>query len=986
MTLRPRWLLLTLLFISVPAWTQRVSDPALLQSLYTSKPEDGLAVTADAAAGLKGDGAADDTDALQRSINRVAETTGSGIVFLPEGRYRLSHTVHLWSGVRLIGFGTRRPVLVLAPNTPGYQSGHEFLGTGRYMVQFASRKPAAGAEVVDANEFTFYSGISNVNFEVGDGNPAAICVRFHVAQHSFVSHASFSVGGGRAALEDVGNQADALQITGGDFGIVSVRTSPAWQFLLMDSYFKSQRKAAIHTQEVGMTLVRDTIEDTPVAVEISTDMPEQLYARDVLLHNITHAAVVLGDTTSQHHQVTLDHILCDHVATLLQATRGTVAGFTPITSPAPFFVEERLTLGQEIDSDGREGAIALRHRETMLHAAPRAVKTDIPSIPAVASWSNVKSLGAVGDGGTDDTSALQQAIDTHRILYFPSGFYRVRGTLHLKPDSVLIGLSPTTTVLVVQDGDANFAGNGDAVPVVASSAGGHEVLTGIGIFAGNAAPRAAGVVWRSGAHSFVQDVNFPAGVRPALVLAPRYPVRTGPPPAGAPDTRASQHPSLWVKDGGGGIFRDVWTADTTADAGVRVENTQTPSVAYQISCEHHMHNEVQFLHAGNWTVYALQTEEEKPNGAEATPLELTDAKDITFANLFNYRVSRNVLPMPAGVVARGATNIRFANVHDFSMTRLAFDNSVIDEARGVHVRTRDFTVFALNDAVHVGNAPSTPAIFASGLQTLAEKQFSNIAGLTADEQGAVFFTDAAMHRVYRWNAAAKKAVVLSEAIDAPMSMAYAGNKRLLVVDAAKRVYALSADGETLKLGAEPEHETTRFMLPVGFHNDMGSVQKIVSREGVVYAPRSNMAITARVTDEPRDLFYAPGTHVAILVGGSWKGLLQAAQLAPLGLGESTFAVSEEDDKAYRVTLETARKLTAQVFAPRGGTSIAEDTDGNVYIAGAQVYVYAKDGTAEGVLETPERPGALAFGDADHRTLYIGARGSLYAVRTRAAGK
>ena len=29
------------------------------------------------------------------------------------------------------------------------------------------------------------------------------------------------------------------------------------------------------------------------------------------------------------------------------------------------------------------------------------------------------------------------------------GLYRVRGTLHLKPDSILIGLSPAATVLVV---------------------------------------------------------------------------------------------------------------------------------------------------------------------------------------------------------------------------------------------------------------------------------------------------------------------------------------------------------------------------------------------------------------------------------------------------------------------------------------------------------------------------------------------------------
>ena len=51
----------------------------------------------------------------------------------------------------------------------------------------------------------------------------------------------------------------------------------------MDSTIEGQRKAAIHTQEVGMTLVRDRIAHTPVAVEIAQGMVEQLYGRDLVL-------------------------------------------------------------------------------------------------------------------------------------------------------------------------------------------------------------------------------------------------------------------------------------------------------------------------------------------------------------------------------------------------------------------------------------------------------------------------------------------------------------------------------------------------------------------------------------------------------------------------------------------------------------------------------------------------------------------------------
>lgn len=966
---------------------------AAAQSVYSSRPDDSLAVTTDAAFGLHADGSADDTAALQAAIDRVADTTGTGIVFLPAGRYRITKTLHLWSGIRLIGYGAQRPVITLAPNTPGFQSGHEFLGTGRYMLQFASRKVAPGAEVVDANEFTFYSGVSNVDFEVGDGNPAAICVRFHVAQHSFLSHIHFAVGQGRAALEDVGNQADTLTIDGGDYGIVSVRTSPAWQFLLMDSHLSGQRIAAIRTQEVGMTLVRDTIEQTPVAVEIPAGMPEQLYGRDLLLRNIAHAAVVLGDTTSQHHQVTLDHILCAHVAKLLEATHQNIQGFSSVPAPSPYFVEERLTVGQEIDLHGREGEIALRHRERRLTSAPQAVPTDIPALPAVNDWTNVRNIGVTGDGGTDDTVALQRAIDTHRALYFPIGIYRVRGTLHLRPDSVLIGLSPSATVIVVHDDDPNFAGNGDPIPLIESSTGGHEIVTGIGIFTGTVAPRAAGIVWRSDAKSLLQDVNFPAGLRVTSSIFSKYPQRSlSAPPPSTPvkDMRSSQHPSLWVRDGGGGIFRDLWTADTTASAGLLVEDTQTPSVAYQISCEHHMHNEVQFHRAANWMVFALQTEEEKPNGAEATPLELIDSRDITFANLFDYRVSRNVLPQPTAVSATNVDNIRFANMHNFSMTRLAFDNSIIDSTRKVSVRTRDFTVFTLNETVKPGVALLLPMSFASGatLQRLTPTgTFSNIAGMVTDDHGDLFFTDAAMHTIATWNAKEKTVAVLSKSVEAPMTLGYAGMGKLLAIDYDKAIYAIdTADGRVQKLTGEQPRSNTRLLLPSGFHNDVASVQRIVSHQGYVYAPRSNMALVSAVENEPRSFFYAPGTDTAIMAGGSWKGLLQAVQLSPWTIGESHLAISEEEDKVYRLTLDSLTNLSAHALFSRSGTSIVTDTAGNIYIAGAQVFVYSGTGKFLGLLEIPERPGSLAFGGADHRTLYIGARSSLYAIRTIASGR
>src|SRR5689334_5567412 len=84
------------------------SSPAIAAtSVFESAPSESRAVTVQG----KGDGRADDTDAIQRALDQAAEAPGGGIVFLPSGRYRISRTILVWPAVRLLGTGRTRPVL-----------------------------------------------------------------------------------------------------------------------------------------------------------------------------------------------------------------------------------------------------------------------------------------------------------------------------------------------------------------------------------------------------------------------------------------------------------------------------------------------------------------------------------------------------------------------------------------------------------------------------------------------------------------------------------------------------------------------------------------------------------------------------------------------------------------------------------------------------------------------------------------------------------
>ena len=762
---------------------------ARADSCYRQRPDDPRAVyLTNEQFGAHADGMADDSDALQQAIDRVASTTRQGVVFIPEGKYLLTKTIRVWQGIRLVGYGEHRPVLVLGPNTPGFQE-----GTGHYVVWFADNRPAAGGPVVDANEFTFYSGMSNIDFELREGNPAAVAVRFHVAQHSFLTHIDFHLGTALAAMEDIGNQASDVHVYGGKYGIITKKTSPNWQFLLMDSTFEGQSAAGVRTQEVGFTLIRCTFAHMPVAIEIPDGQVEQLYRRDLRMEDIKVAAIKFGDNKNVRHEVTLENTACGDVPHFL-------AGDEPIDAPSRFYVVNHLSAGLEIGKDGREAGVVCRHKETPLGQAAHAVASDIPPLPPMDQWVNVRTLSIQGDGN-DDASALQAAVDQHRVLYFPIGNYRISAPLILRPDSVLIGFHSGNTIL-------SLTGSGEQTTgVIVGPKDGSPMISGLGVVPGN--PRAAGILWMSGSKSCLDDVSFGSRAgggnggrgRGAGTPPIASPATTDPSvaPTAATPTVA---PDLLVTDGGGGIFRNMWARVTASGVGLRAENTSTPTRIYQLSNEHHSRVEVQFNHVQNWEVYCLQTEEENPAGADAIAVDIQDCRHLLFANTYMYRVSRNVRPKTFAIQVRNSDDVVFDNVKTFSQTRLAFDHALVDETSGVSVRARDFTHFAVDKSLKKPVPLPTPAVFAKDakIERLATG-FSNATGLTADDAGRVYFTDAAEHKIYRWSETAKAAEQIGQLPNnhQPMVMRFVKPSSLLIVAYERVIYSLE-----LNDGAQPQ--------------------------------------------------------------------------------------------------------------------------------------------------------------------------------------
>jgi hypothetical protein len=152
---------------------------------------------------------------------------------------------------------------------------------------------------------------------------------------------------------------------------------------------------------------------------------------------------------------------------------------------------------------GMMGHLDTIFRVETLAAMPDPLPPAIRPLPPMSEWVNVRTLGVKGDGETDDTSAIQAAVNAHPVLYFPSGYYIVRDTILLRPETVLIALHPATTTLDLPDSTPAFQGVGTPKPLVQAPQGGSNIVSGLGFFTGGINPRALSLLWMAGEESLV---------------------------------------------------------------------------------------------------------------------------------------------------------------------------------------------------------------------------------------------------------------------------------------------------------------------------------------------------------------------------------------------------------------------------------------------------------------------------------------------------
>jgi hypothetical protein len=961
---------------------------------------------------IKADGKMDVSDALQKAINQVKTEKSFGILFIPEGKYLISKTIYIPAAIRVIGYGINRPEIILGKNTPGFQkpdSGAR--AQDKYMVFFSGGIVAEGRQPGDASAGTFYSALSNIDFRIEDGNPAAVAMRCHFAQHGFISHVLINIGKGKAGIGEVGNEMEDLIFLGGDYGIISSQTSPGWPIAVVDTYFEGQRKAAIQCHGTGYALVHMHVKDVPIAVEIRENDIDRLFMENCLFDNIREAGIIISKEGSSVTSVNLVNIDCRDVPVLVKFRQS---GTKKEVALKTYKVKE-FTYGVVMENMAANSEFKTISIIEPLQQFPVKLEKDIPPLPSMDSWVNIKELGAKGDGTTDDTRIFQDAIDKYPVIYVPQGWYHFTQTVKMKPGTKLIGLHPMATQFILAESEPAFSGFGGPKPIIESSEGGDDILNGIGLCTGGYNYRAAGCKWMAGEKSYMNDVKFVGGhgtmSRPAArptssgrqggnnaggggraISSPTNPVAE----QGLDLAWDNQFWSLWITKNGGGTIKDVWSANTYATGGLYVSNTSTPGRIYAMSLEHHVRNEARFENVSNWKIYAFQFEEESREGKECQMIDISNCRNLSFNNLWLYRVSRVYTPKRFGARIWNCENIEFRNVKNFSHNIVVTEFSVYDVNKEVAVYPGEYARLTVtgkeSGSLNITNQSRKVERLVSG--------FDFGTGITSDSKGNIYFCETLTKRIYKWSVETNSAKIIADYPRPPFELATDTKDNLLVVCKYEPQpgYLVGGKQETVKrlpdentgyssynnnsswaaycYSIDPDNpdETFKPMTKVA-NTDIKNIVK-------AYYPSSrwHSSFDKAAIYFPDSSFVAPD---GITIIPESYDLARCVALSAAVAGQPFYVTDEILHRLVQMDVAANGKLSnLKEVHPGGGFSTAVDKDGNLYVADGQIFVYDKNGKEVNRITIPERPLSITFGGKDGYTLFATSQNSLYSVRVK----
>lgn len=367
--------------------------------------------------GAKGDGVTNDFVAIQRALTEDRTSTwghpnssDSTVVYFPPGTYMINDTLSSYMFTQMIGNYKCRPKIKMMPCTAA--------GDRKFLVQ--ATNTYEGEHVSN-----FYHSINNIDLDLGEDNIQACGIHWAVAQATVLRNMTINVSSGQSGIwvENGGGGTIAdVEVIGGQTGIfiggqqwtfrnvyihgaaqIGIDINWNWVFTFISCHFTDMRVGMVVRKGAGSVVLLDTTFDS-LFLGISSDFPLLLPALLIDGLHATNTTYLIDGMTGGSGSSSLELWYQGHAWNK--------------ASPIP-------ALQGKPKSNRADNAVPTNCALDTFDQGPEIY--------------NAYDAGATGDGKTDDTAALQKALNTHSRVFLPQGTYLLSDTLTIPSGRSLFG-------------------------------------------------------------------------------------------------------------------------------------------------------------------------------------------------------------------------------------------------------------------------------------------------------------------------------------------------------------------------------------------------------------------------------------------------------------------------------------------------------------------------------------------------------------------
>ncbi|KAI9708251.1 MAG: hypothetical protein M1820_004205 [Bogoriella megaspora] len=400
--------------------------------------------------GAKGDGTTDDTAAINAAIAAggtcgkgcPSSTTTPSIVYFPAGTYLISSPINQAYYSQLIGNPNNIPTIKATASFGGLA----LIDANPYYTQFLNW----------GSTNVFFRQIRNLNIDTRN-IPASTLMRgihWPTAQATSIQNVQFQLSSAS------GTQHVGLFIEEGSAGFLADLTFNGGfqganlgnqQYMVRNLVFNNAITAISMTWDWSFAYKSISINNCQVGLDISSGGSSAQQVGSVTLYDSSITNTPIGVKTAwttssspaSAGSVILENVVLNNVPTAVQGPNGVVlaGGSTTIAAWGE---------GHQYTPNGPstfQNAISGNSRPAGLLSGSKYYEQSKPQFQdlAVSSFVSARSSGAKGDGSSDDTSALQSAINSAasagKVLFLEAGVYIVTNTITIPAGSKIVGES-----------------------------------------------------------------------------------------------------------------------------------------------------------------------------------------------------------------------------------------------------------------------------------------------------------------------------------------------------------------------------------------------------------------------------------------------------------------------------------------------------------------------------------------------------------------